>query len=118
MQKEYMSKKKKITFKNPFKGIVDGSILAREQVVRQFPFVLFLAFLGVLYIANRYHAEGLVMDINSTQKEIKELKSKKIAIESELMYISKQSVVAAMVEEGELGLVESMEPPIKITVKD
>ncbi len=52
------------------------------------------------------------------QSELKELRSKKIAVESELMYISKQSVVAEMVEEANLGLEESVEPPYKITVRE
>ena len=40
--------------------VFDGSVLTRDRVVRQLPFVLFVTFLIILYIGNRYHAEKVI----------------------------------------------------------
>jgi cell division protein FtsL len=40
-----------------YKDVLDGSLLTRGAVVKQFPFVIFLVILAVIYIGNRYHAE-------------------------------------------------------------
>ena len=111
-------KDKKSGIAGIFRDLIDGTVLTREGVVRQLPFIVYLVFLGVIYIANRYNAEKIVRETNALQNEVKELRSKKIAVESELMFISKQSLVAKMVEENDLGLVESVVPPIKISERD
>ncbi len=103
--------------KGGVKGVVDGSFLANDSVVKQLPYVLFMAFLAVVYIANRYHAEKIVGESMRLERELKELRSEKIAIQAELMFISKQSEVAVLVKEKGLGLEESFEPPKKIIVK-
>lgn len=100
-----------------FRSIIDGSLLTREQVVKQLPFVLFLSFLAIVYIANRYHAERILRETTSLQTELKELRSEQISITSELMRLSQQSEVARLVREQNLGLKESVEPPKKIMIK-
>lgn len=116
-RKKNKAKEKKSVVKESVRDIIDGSFITKESVVRQLPFILFLVLLAILYIANRYHAERLVRETSTIQKELKELRSKKIAVESELMYMSKQSIVFNMIEQNELGLTESVDPPIKITVE-
>ena len=37
--------------------VMDGTILTREKVVKTLPFLLYIAFLAILYIANTYYAE-------------------------------------------------------------
>ena len=99
------------------KEFIDGSILTREGMTRQLPFVLFLTVLAVLYIGNRYHAERMVRKITATEMEVKNLRAEQITIASELMYISKPSEVAASVDEKNLGLKPSVEPPKKLIRK-
>jgi hypothetical protein len=99
------------------KEFLDGSILVREAMTRQLPFVLFLTVLAVLYIGNRYHAEGMVRKINQTEVEVKNLRAEQITIAAELMNISKPSEVAAIVNEKNLGLKPSVEPPKKLMRK-
>ena len=123
-----MSKKKdniefvdqKIEQKEIRKGSVwdvfDGSLLTRDKVVRQLPFVLFVTFLIILYIGNRYHAEKVIRKTMELQTELKELRARAISPASELEFISRQSEVAKLVKSKGLGLKEAVEPPIKITV--
>ncbi len=96
------------------KELIDGTFLVRENMIRQLPFVLFLTFLGVIYIGNRFHAERMVRQINDLKIEVGNLRSEQITITSELMNISRPSQVAALVESKGLGLQESLEPPKKL----
>lgn len=99
------------------KDLIDGSLLTKDFVVKQFPFVMFLVVLAILYIGNRYNAEKIVRETIKLQSELKELRYESISAASELMYISKQSEVAKIVNKNGLGLIESIVPPKKIVVK-
>jgi hypothetical protein len=94
--------------------LLDGTILVRENVLKQLPFVLFLTLLGIIYIGNRFHAERMVRKISEMKTEVGNLRSEEITITSELMNISRPSEVAALVASKNLGLKESMVPPKKI----
>lgn len=97
--------------------IFDGSLLTRDTVVRQLPFVLFITFLIILYIGNRYHAEKVIRETMQLQNELRELRARAISTASELEFISRQSEVARMVQNRSMGLEEAVDPPVKITVK-
>lgn len=97
--------------------VFDGSLLTRDTVVRQLPFVLFITFLIILYIGNRYHAEKVIRENMQLQTEVRELRARAISTASELEFISRQSEVAKMVSKRSMGLHEAVDPPIKITVK-
>jgi hypothetical protein len=94
--------------------IISGSFLVRENMIKQLPYLLFLTFLGIVYIGNRFHAERMVRQIEELKIEVGNLRSEQITITSELMNISRPSQVAALVESRGLGLKESMEPPKKL----
>ncbi len=97
-----------------FREFLDGTVLTRKNVVKQLPFIIFLSFIGIIYIGNRFHAEKVVRDITRIQTEVKNLRAEEITTASELMKLSKQSEVVRLVKENNLGLVESTEPPAKI----
>jgi len=100
------------------KSLIDGSVLTRNWVVNQVPFIIFITFLAILYIANRYHAERVVRETVKIQREVEELRFESITTASGLMYISKQSEVTRMVQEKKLGLEELVEPPSKIVIEN
>jgi hypothetical protein len=108
------AKKTKKSDRVRIKELIDGTFLVRENMIRQLPYVLFLTFLGVIYIGNRFHAERMVREINNLKIEVDNLRSEQITITSELMNISRPSEVAALVEMKGLGLKESLEPPKKL----
>ena len=97
--------------------VFDGSVLTRNTVVRQLPFVLFITFLIILYIGNRYHAEKVIRETMQLQTEVRELRARAISTASELEFISRQSEVAKLINKRSMGLQEAVDPPIKITVK-
>lgn len=96
------------------KSILTGSFLSREQLVKSLPFVFFLTFLGICYIANGYQAEKVVRKLYKTSNEVKELRSEYITTKSELMVVSKQSQVARAT--SVMGLKELTSPPKKIVI--
>lgn len=100
------------------KNLIDGSVLTRKWLVKQLPFIIYLTFLAILYIANRYHAERIVRETVKIKQEVKELRFESITTAADLMFISKQSEVARMVKEKELGLNELVEPPNKIVIEN
>ena len=108
---------KKETLSGSFKDIISGSVLSKDVVVHHLPFILFIALLGIYYISNRYHSEGVYDEMIKLEKELKELRFESITTASDLMYMSKQSEVVKRVEKEGLGLIESTEPPIKIYLK-
>jgi hypothetical protein len=93
---------------------LDGTVITRKNVVNQLPFIIFLCFIGIIYIGNRYHAEKVIRDISSMQEEVKNLRAEEITTASELMKISRQSEVIKLIKERGLGLEESTDPPAKI----
>jgi hypothetical protein len=99
------------------KEFIDGTVLVREDTRKQLPFVIFLTFLGIVYIGNRFYTERLVRQINEMKAEVGNLRSEQITIASELMNLSRPSEVADMMKEKNLGLYESLEPPKKLVRK-
>jgi len=104
--------------KSSIKYVLDGSLLTKKIVAKQLPYIIFLTFLAVIYIGNRYHAEKVIREIVSLQNELKELRSEAITTTSELMHISKQSEVSKLVIKNNLELYESLKPPKKIVISD
>ncbi|MBD99387.1 MAG: hypothetical protein CMO34_06050 [Verrucomicrobia bacterium] len=97
-----------------FKSLVTGSFLSKDKLVQSLPFVFFLTFLGICYIANGYQAEKIIRRLYKTNNTIKELRSEYITTKSDLMVISKQSQVAKSAES--IGLRELTSPPKKIVI--
>lgn len=102
----------------PFVDVLNGNFLEQDSVVRYLPYMLFLVFLGLVYIGNGYVAEGSVRKINKAKAQLKELRSEYITTKSDLMYTTKQSELANIINEKGLGLKESIEPPKKIVVTE
>lgn len=87
-------------------------MISADTIIRQLPFILFIAGLAILYIANAHYAEKTTKSIYEIDKDLKELRWNFMATESELQNLSKQSQVAKMVDPQ--GLKELATPPIKI----
>jgi hypothetical protein len=94
--------------------VLNGNFLASENIIALLPYIFFLTFLALLYIANGYYAENKVREINSLGNELKELRSEYITTKSELMFRSKQSEVARSL--SPYGIKESVVPPKKIVI--
>jgi outer membrane murein-binding lipoprotein Lpp len=83
--------------------------------VQYLPKILFVLFLGLLYISNTHYAEKTVRKIDQVQSEVEDLRADYTTLKSDLMFASKQSEVARKVKA--LGLKESLKPPTKVVAE-
>lgn len=97
-------------------GVLNGSFLTRENMVRDMPFILFLAAAGLFSIAYGYHAERVVREIERTDAALKEQRAEYISERAELERQEQQSQVAGRI--SALGLVESRVAPVKIAIEE
>lgn len=96
--------------------LLEGSFLTRERMIRQLPFLVMVTLMGVFYIFNSNYADKLVIQINNTKKELKELRYNYIHTKSKLMQSSRQSELVNRL--ASQGIKESMVPPRKIIVEE
>ena len=102
---------------NPIAALLSGRLLTQDAVIKHLPFLLFVAFIGLVYIANGYLAESSVRKINRTQQEIKELRSEQISMKSELNNTIIESELMKIIQQRNMGLDESYDPPKKIVLQ-
>ncbi len=56
-------------------NVVSGSFLSKETTVKKLPFIFFLSFLAVCYIAKGYYDDDQVRKLNRLTNELKELQT-------------------------------------------
>lgn len=96
--------------------LLSNGRLSSLSIVKNIPFILFVAFLGVIYIANRHYAENTVRKISNLSKEVKVLSWEFKTLKADLMQRSTQSEVLKLVDT--VGLKELVAPPRKIVIKN
>ncbi|MDB5024468.1 MAG: hypothetical protein JWP78_2223 [Mucilaginibacter sp.] len=87
-----------------------------EKATSALPFVLFLAFLGMIYIGNMHLAEKNIRDIAKLGKEVKELTWDYKTAKADLAFKSTLTEVAKRVDT--LGIKESIEPPQRLRAQE
>ena len=112
-QEKPKTKKKKYT---PLKSIVQGTILTREKVVNQLPFLIYIVMIAVLYIANSYNSDKAIIECTRIKKANEEYRYAYISTHSKLMNVSRQSELAHKLVST--GLKELKVPPRKIIVPE
>lgn len=90
--------------------------MGAQLILKNLPFVLFLGFLTVIYIANAHFAEKQVRQIQTLQKEVKELKRQYNSLKSEIMFESRLAEVQDEVKA--LGLKKKAGSVKRIIVDD
>lgn len=98
-------------------NVVSGSFLSQETTIKNLPFVFFLSFLAICYIANGYYADDQVRKVSQLTNEIKELQTQYIVVKDSLVIKSKQTEVAKELAVQQTGIKESVVPPKKIIVE-
>ena len=93
-----------ISTKNLITDILNGNIFNRDFFISQFGYIVFLTFLAILLIGNRYHAENLIRNIAKSEKELKNLQSEAVATSSELINWKNQANIYYLVKKNNLGL--------------
>ena len=97
-----------------FRTFFTDGVVSKESATEMLPFLLFLAFLTMVYIANSHMAISNVRKIDKLHKEVKELSWEYKSLKADLMFKSKLTEVSKVVDT--LGIKELIEPPKKIIV--
>ena len=84
--------------------------------VRYLPKVLFVALVLTIYIGNTHYADNILRRIDRLKVEVEDLRADYTTLKSDYMFASKQSEIAQSVKRS--GIIESVQPPYKIVVKD
>lgn len=116
MNEQHINIDPKASRKDFFRSVLDGSLLSKEVILKNIRFIMYLVFLGLVYIANRNHAERILRQTINLKKEVEELKAEHMSVSSTLMQISQQSEVEKLMQQQELDLNNSDKPPYKITL--
>lgn len=101
---------------NWFTTFLSKGVISTETATSALPFVLFLAFLGMMYIGNMHMAEKNIRDIDKLEKEVKELSWDYKTTKAELAF--KSTLTEVIKRADTLGLKEPITPPVKLTVKE
>ena len=111
-----MEEKQKGNKKQGMNSFIGGMILTDERVTKQIPFILFLAFLGIMLITTRNCSEKTIRKITVLQDSVDNLRSESVIFSSKLMDLSKLLKIKKQVEKAGIQLDEPVRPPRKIYV--
>ena len=96
------------------RDILNGNILTKNFIRKQYWLIIMIAVLAFLYIDNRYYCETQLAKEIELKKKIQDAKYESLTISAELMEISRQSNVMKAVNDNGLNLIENTTPPIVI----
>jgi len=96
------------------RDILNGNILTKKFLQKQYGLLIMIAILLFLYVDNRYYCETQLAKEIRLKKEIQDLKYESMTISADLMTISRQSNVLNTVNSRGLNLIETYTPPIVI----
>lgn len=103
---------------NIIKDILSGGILTRDIIQTHFRFFIFIIFLGIAYIGNRYHSEYVLKKTAIVQKELKDAQAESIIVSSQLLSLKKQSKIIQSVNKHHLGLKPLTKPARKLVINE
>ncbi len=108
-QKEKKKKKKRVM------SFLGGKFLVREEISKQFPFLIYVTVLLMAIITNTYIAEERTRELARTSKKLNDLQVEYVQLKSEIMEASKQSVLVKRL--AGTGLKEAVAPLKRIEVE-
>ena len=94
---------------NTISSILKGEFIAEKSNAKLIPFLLMIVVLGLINIRSSFHAEKLLKQSISLEKEVADLRLTYITTKSELMSVYRRSVVEGLVESQDLKT--SLIPP-------
>ncbi len=88
--------------------------IGHKGIVKNMPFLLYCAFMGIIYISMNHYAENTIRDINRKSRVLKEARWKYIDLQTQIMFLTKESELAKPA--AALGLEKTKVPPHKINI--
>jgi hypothetical protein len=110
------SPKKHLNTGSFLRELLSGSMVSEKIILKNLGYLSLITLLTAIYIGNRFHAEKITRESTKLQREVKDLRAESLSTSADLMYLSKQSEVFAMIREKGLNLEELKTPPYKLLV--
>ena len=98
-----------------FRDILNGNILTKNFLRKQYGLLIMIAALTFLYVDNRFYCETQLAKEIELKKKIQDVKYESLTISAELMQLSRESNVLSLVNASGLTLMQTSTPPIVIT---
>lgn len=86
-----------------------------ELVLGNLTFLAFITSIGIIYIANAHYAEKKVRQIQSMEREIKDIRSKSISVKADLMVNSRLAEIEKDVAPFNIKMTNN--PPLVVVEK-
>lgn len=102
--------------KNILKEIVSGNWMGRNVKASNLYYMLFVVFLILAVIYNRYRAEELILEKRKLKEDVEILHSKHTKIETKLMFMGTERKVVSDSVIVNLGLELPKTPPKQIII--
>lgn len=97
-----------------WKQIVNGEILTKKFIRRQYLLILLLVAISIWYIDNRYSSEKEITRVTELRKKIQDAKYESLTVSAELVEISKRSSIILLMQSKGMELKGGNTPPISI----
>lgn len=91
-------------------SVLSGNILSKSEVTRAYPYMIFIACLMFLYIANVFRTQYIYREHARLTEQVKELRAKSMTIASDKMQFTRQSNIMVELERRGIPLRESLAP--------
>lgn len=96
------------------RDVINGNLLTKNFIKKQYKLILLMAFLAVVYVNNRYVCETQLAHAIELKKQIKDLKYESLTISAQLMGVSRQTSIMQLLNEKGIALKEAKTPAIVI----
>jgi len=96
------------------RDFLNGNILTKRFLRRQYLLIALLVLLAVLYINNRYESEKMMTGISTLKNEIQDARYESLTISAELAEISRQSSIEQLLRIKGMKLKSGQQSPIVI----
>jgi hypothetical protein len=93
------------------RDIINGDILTKNFLRKQYALIGLIAFLTFMYVDNRFYCETQMSRVIELKKKIKDVKYESLTVSAQLMEISRQSSILKLLNEKGLDLKVIETPP-------
>ncbi len=97
-----------------FKDILNGNIFSKKMVKKQYPFLILIAVLAVIYTANGITFERQITQMNKLKIKRKDIKYHSLGVSAELTNYKRRTTILKRIEQEKIGLIEGKTAPILI----
>jgi hypothetical protein len=96
------------------RDILNGNVLTRRFIRRQYLLLGLLVVIAIFYNDNRYSSEKQISRISELKKQIQDAKYESLTISAELVETTRRSSIERLLKEKGVPLTTGTNPPIVI----